>query len=351
VTRAHGGDCHDKIAARIREIRGSRQETLTGENVRTERLFRQQRVGQVAIVVIDPVLHFDATPDLSPPDDRIAILLRKRGIRGDVIERGAVGKQPPALGPAGVLACERQLFLVDHASHARQRPRKDPPISGVSAVTVGAVGTPERGVYLTFCDEDARSRDLPTVGPYDEVVIRGARVVAERDHLDRMIAAHASNGRWLEAEAQSIPSYGVDAADATRGNIRIAGGEDDVSLRFFDDDAGSPEAPTQGPFVTVVIGPHEIRADDGVLAVRISPMSPWLLTDRAGAAVQGVAKTAIAVTASAATSPRIRPEFPRATPPTPEPPKSEEPAPAVWVDRVRAPSEIYISRPDRSAKR
>jgi hypothetical protein len=213
------------------------------------------------------------------------------------------------------------------------------------------VGTTERGVYLTFCDEGARSRDLPAVGPYDEVIIRGARVVGERDRLDRIIAAHASNGRWLEADGQSLPSYGVDAADATRGNIRVAGGDDDVTLRFFDDDAGSPEAATQGPFVTVVVGPHEIRADDGVLAVRVSPMSPWLLTDRAGTAVQGLAKTAIAVTASAATAPRTRPEPALATPPAPEPPKAEEPAPAVWVDRVRAPSEIYISRPDRSGKR
>jgi hypothetical protein len=208
------------------------------------------------------------------------------------------------------------------------------------------VGATDRGVYLTFCDEGAA--DLPTVGPYDEVIIRGARVVGERQHLDRMIAAHASNGRWLAAEAQASPAYGVNAADATRASIRVAGGANEVMLRFFDDGAGAAEdLPAQGPFVTIVVGPHDIRTDDGVLAVRVSPMAPWLLTDRAGAALQGTARGAVAVSASTTPSPRKRPEPAVATPP----PIAEEPAPAVWVDRVRAPSEIYISRPDRSGKR
>lgn len=213
------------------------------------------------------------------------------------------------------------------------------------------MGTTERGVYLTFCDEGDRADDLPTVGPYDEVIVRGARVVGEREHLDRIIAAHASNGRWLGAEAPLTRSYGVDAADATRRNIRVAAGDDGVVLRFFDDAAAASEAPPMhGPYVTIVVGPHEIRADENVLAVRVSPMAPWLLTDRAGAALQGVAKQAIAVSASATPSPRKRPETVVATPPMPGPAPSEEPAPAVWVDRVRAPSEIYISRPDKSGR-
>src|SRR5439155_635349 len=81
-----------------------------------------------------------------------------------------------------------------------------------------SVGATPAGVYLTFFDEGAAlSAELPALGPYDDIVIRGARVIGERAQLGEMIAAHAADGRWIGAESAA----GRGAADATRSHIRL----------------------------------------------------------------------------------------------------------------------------------
>jgi hypothetical protein len=127
----------------------------------------------------------------------------------------------------------------------------------------------------------------------------------------------------------------------------------DLFLRVFDDEPErSAPVPELGPFSVIDTGTYELRADGLMLAVRASSMAPWILTDNTGA--QGVAKEVLTLRASSAH--RSEAEAPRAfvrpveAPPAPA--VAVEPAPpSVWVDRVRPPREIYISRPDVPRKR
>jgi hypothetical protein len=221
------------------------------------------------------------------------------------------------------------------------------------------------GVFLAFDGgPDASEPDGPGIGPYDEIVLRGARAVGERKGLGKIIALRSSAGRWRDAETES--SSAVSEKDETgRVDLRFSAGADDILVRFSDDQvAGQSAVPDLGPFAVVIVGTHEVRADEEILAVRVSRISPWQLTDRAGASFQGTMKDAlvfVATGASAASRPRqsratpkpghSRPESPRAGAPSPTraapPAAAEEPEPSVWVDRAKAAPNIYISRPDR----
>ena len=143
--------------------------------------------------------------------------------------------------------------------------------------------------------------------------------------------------------------------------VRVPGRED-VVVRFSDDEvAGQGSVPDLGPFTVVVIGTYDVRGDDETLAVRVSRIAPWQLTDRAGARFQGAMKDAlIFVAAGRSTASQPRPigttAEPRASQPTIAAATSgagaakeaaEDDAPSVWIDRVRAAPEIYISRPER----
>ena len=56
------------------------------------------------------------------------------------------------------------------------------------------------GVYLSF----ATAREpMDPMGPYDEIVVRGARVVGETSGLGQVIAVRGSKGEWLDAEGTS----------------------------------------------------------------------------------------------------------------------------------------------------
>ena len=92
-------------------------------------------------------------------------------------------------------------------------------------------------MYLTFFDEGAAlSAELPALGPYDDIVIRGARVIGERAQLGEMIAAHAADGRWIGAESAA----GRGRADATRSHIRLRADRGGILLRFFTDETTIP---------------------------------------------------------------------------------------------------------------
>jgi cell division septation protein DedD len=221
------------------------------------------------------------------------------------------------------------------------------------------------GVYLAFNGgPDASAPDRPGIGPYDEIVLRGARAVGERDGFGKVIALRSSAGSWRDAETTSAESNVVEDG---RGDLRISAGPQAVVVRFSDDAvAGHAVVPDLGPFSVVVVGTHDVRGDEDTIAVRVSRVSPWQLTDRAGSGFQGAMKDALVFAPSgrpAASQPSLNalPAAPPAAPPTPwsqSPEKQpatngtpadagDDAAPSVWVDRAKIAPNIYISRPDK----
>jgi hypothetical protein len=205
------------------------------------------------------------------------------------------------------------------------------------------VDTLELGLYLTLYDEGRPGdRDRAAVGPFDELTVRSARVVGERGQFGRIIAAHGADGGWLGVDAEVQRSLGTEPTGGKLSHIRVRAQDAKVFLRLFDD-APEREAavPELGPFDLVVIGTNDIGADGRTIAVRVAPTAPWLLTDLAGAGLQGTAKTVL--TFRAGTSAALL--TPAQLPAKQSDPWPAEQPPSVWVDRVRAAPDIYISRP------
>jgi len=222
------------------------------------------------------------------------------------------------------------------------------------------MATAATGVYLAFDGgpDGSRAGDAG-IGPYDEIVLRGARAVGERGGLGKVIALRSSAGSWRDAESSSSGSE--QRGGSSRGDLRVSAGSAGIVVRFSDDEiAGQVPVPDLGPFAHVLVGTHELRGDEETLAVRVSRISPWQLTDRAGAQFQGAIKDALVfVTTGLENRPRQpavagEPSRSRPEPPKPDAPKpANVPAPAdddappsVWVDRVKTAPSIYISRPD-----
>jgi hypothetical protein len=218
------------------------------------------------------------------------------------------------------------------------------------------------GVFLAFDGgPDGTGADEAGIGPYDEIVLRGARAVGERQGLGKVIALRSAAGSWRDAESSSSGSDQASGAGA--GNLRVSAESGAILVRFSDDEvAGQVPVPDLGPFTRVLVGTHEVRGDEDTLAVRVSRISPWQLTDKAGASFQGAIREALVFVPtgrSVPNRPRQRALTSEPSPPRPEAAKVEAPSPAnapapadedaaptVWVDRVRAAPSIYISRPD-----
>src|SRR3989442_3822763 len=202
------------------------------------------------------------------------------------------------------------------------------------------------GVCLAFDGgPDASRPGGAGIGPYDEIVLRGARAVGERGGFGKVIALRSAAGSWRDAESSSSES---DQVASGRGDLRISATDGGVLVRFSDDEvAGHTSVPDLGPFAAVVVGTHEVRGDEQTLAVRVSRISPWQLTDRAATRFHAATKEALVFVASgrpAASQLRqvaAMPE-PRATQPesTPAPDDKE---PSVWIDRAKTAPNIYIS--------
>jgi len=222
----------------------------------------------------------------------------------------------------------------------------------------GFVAVKTGGVYLTFDGgPDGSSGDGPGIGPYDEIVLRGARAVGERGGLGKVIALRSSAGSWRDAESSSAEA---DAVDGGPGDLRISAADGDVVVRFSADEvAGHASVPDLGPFAVVTVGTHEVRGDEDTLAVRLSRISPWQLTDRAGASFQGATKEALVFVPTGRSGAGHERRSAGASAPSPSAREhagngeaapsaaDDDAAPSVWVDRVKAAPDIYISRPDR----
>ena len=215
------------------------------------------------------------------------------------------------------------------------------------------------GVYLAFDGgPDASGPGGGGIGPYDEIVLRGARAVGERDGLGKVIALRSAAGSWRDAESSSSES---DQVLSGRGDLRISGAAGEVLVRFSGDEvAGHTSVPDLGPFAAVVVGTHDVQGDEETLAVRVSRTSPWQLTDRAGAGFQGAMKEALVFVATGRTATSQPRRIAEANEPRPSQPESpvvpnangtpasmDDPEPSVWVDRARSAPNVYISRPDR----
>ncbi len=212
------------------------------------------------------------------------------------------------------------------------------------------------GLYATFHDEDEPAqRSASALGPFDELIIRSAHVVGERADLGTVIAVHGSNGRWRPADTELQRVLELGRGDASRGNICAHSEGRDLYMRLFDDERDrSPEVPELGPFSVVDVGTHALRADQVIVAVRVSTLAPWLLTNDAGTDLAGIAKWVLALrTSSARSAATARLATTSGSTESSELrlASSDVPAPFVWVDRVRSVQEIYISRPDVPRKR
>lgn len=212
------------------------------------------------------------------------------------------------------------------------------------------------GLYATFRDETETAHvPAAVLGPFDELTIRSARAVGERAEVGTVIAAHAANGRWRAADPELQHVLEARGGDATRGEIRVHTEDRDLYVRAFDDEPERSAAVAEiGPFSVVDVGTHTLRADGLIVAVRVSAMGPWLLTDKAGADLSGIAKLVLTLSAGSARrafAPRLPTLVAPAETPVGSHAASELAAPFVWVDRVRPVQEIYISRPDSPRKR
>ena len=129
------------------------------------------------------------------------------------------------------------------------------------------------GVYLAFDGgPDASGPGGTGLGPYDEIVLRGARAVGEREGLGKVIALRSAAGSWRDAESSSS---GSDQVETGRGDLRISGGDGAIVLRFADDEvAGHTAVPDLG---RVIAPPYDaisreeeerlLARDDASLAV------------------------------------------------------------------------------------
>lgn len=242
----------------------------------------------------------------------------------------------------------------------------------------------EPGLYVTFFTKDEpASRELPPVGPLDNVVLRQHVLVAERRSVQQAQELGVAIDRWLEAELELQRAMGAEAGGTKRTERRFSA-RDGVYLRFavFGDLHERNIVPELGPFAVVVVGPWSIEADGATLATRSSSsIAAWELAEGAGDETVGLHKPDIAFRSSNTTfHPAIAPAAPRAagTPrqaaapvpppfelpplqaPSSAPPLAPEPAPApqseapptdqLFTDRPRKSIEVYSVAPETPAE-
>src|SRR5438309_4175321 len=177
--------------------------------------------------------------------------------------------------------------------------------------------TTETGVYLQFYDEgESVEKELPPLGPFELLIIRHNRIIGDREQVEHDMMGLGSVERWLEAELELRRALGDEPGGVRRSHIRIRAPRGDIIVRFYDyggDEA--PKVPELGPFYALTIGRREVRADDKLIAIRATDMSPWTLTDAVRPGVAGINKADFSVFSLSARDPRAVPAPPVAPSP------------------------------------
>src|SRR5256885_2942227 len=181
----------------------------------------------------------------------------------------------------------------------------------------------ETGVYLQFFDEnESLDRELPPLGPFELLIIRHNRIIGDREQVEHDTLGLGAVERWLEAELELRRALGDEPGGVRRSHMRIRAPRGDIIVRFYDYGGDEPPTvPELGPFYALTIGKREVRADDQLLAIRSTDMSPWTLTDAGGPEIAGIMKADFSVfslsvrepqpTAAPAPQPTVRePESP-----------------------------------------
>src|SRR5258707_7836478 len=192
--------------------------------------------------------------------------------------------------------------------------------------------TAETGVYLQFFDEgESFETELPPMGPFELLIIRHNRIIGDRENVEHDMLGSGSVERWLEAELELRRALGDEPGGVKRAQMRIRAPRGDIIVRFYDyagDEA--PKVPELGPFYAITVGKREVRADDKLLAIRSTDMSPWTLTDAVRPGIAGINKADFSVFSLSVRDPRSAP-----VPPPPQ--QSVTPAPAAPASPVRQP--------------
>src|SRR5437762_2066516 len=166
--------------------------------------------------------------------------------------------------------------------------------------------TTETGVYLQFFDEgESFENELPPIGPFELLIIRHNRIIGDREDIEHDLAGAGSVERWLEAELELRRALGDEPGGVKRAQMRIRAPRGDIIVRFYDyagDEA--PKVPELGPFYALTVGKREVRADDKLLAIRSTDMSPWTLTDAVRPGIAGINKADFSVFSLSARDPR-----------------------------------------------
>ena len=130
----------------------------------------------------------------------------------------------------------------------------------------------EPGLYVTFFAKDEpASKELPPVGPLDNVVLRQHGLFAERRSVQQAQELGVAIDRWLEAELEFQRATGEEPGGAKRHERRFSS-SDGVYVRFavFGDAREHDLVPELGTFAVVVVRSGSIEADGVTLAKRTS---------------------------------------------------------------------------------
>src|SRR3981081_2638249 len=180
----------------------------------------------------------------------------------------------------------------------------------------------DTGGYIQFFDEEeSAQKELPPLGPFELLIIRHNRIIADREHVQHDIMSHGSVERWLEAELELRRALGDEPGGARRSSMRIRAPRGDILVRFYKHTGDEPpKVPELGPFYSLTVGKREVRADDKLLAIRSTDMSPWTLTDQVRPGIAGINKSDFSVFSLSARDPVAQPTPVAAPTVVPEPP-------------------------------
>jgi len=216
----------------------------------------------------------------------------------------------------------------------------------------------EAGVYLQFFDEgESIDRELPPLGPFELLIIRHNQIIGDREQVEHDSMGLGAVERWLEAELELRRALGDEPGGIRRSHMRIRAPRGDIIVRFYDYGGDEPpKVPELGPFYALTIGKREVRADDQLIAIRSTDLSPWTLTEAAGSGIAGVTKADFSVFSLSVREAQPAPA------PVPPPtmrevagPVSAAAAPVAetpwapqgeFVERRKVQRELYVARPD-----